>query len=245
MIVTIKLYGSISKFGETFALHADTVNEAVRSLLIQLPELKREVVDNFFKVKVAGREVNSQEYIEGIKPDADTCVVEIFPVIAGSGKYGNFIAGAVLTAIGAIAQFGFGQPWGTGLMQIGIGLMVGGVVGMLIKQPTFNQDNKGIEDNRSSFFNNLGNNVGQGRKIPRIYGHLRVGSYELVKSSENVRVPIGGSSTNPKPKVETVTYEIRPVNPVATRDPNGVLYNIDLTCDSVKAAAIQIIPKWS
>ena len=231
--VTINFHGNLTQFGDSFTLYADTVNDAIRSLVMQIDGLKQHMRKGFYRLKVGKRIVTEKEYIDVVKLDSD-CIVHISPRVAGAGKFGTFIVGAVLTAVGT--YFGIAP-----LAQLGVGLMIGGVAQMLTKQPSFNQDYKGIEDSKSSYFTNLQNIVGQGKQIQRVYGDIRVGSVVVSESVSSHR-------TDGNTKFEGIqkpNYTKHRINLIPARDPDGSSYNLDLNADSVKEAATTISVNWS
>lgn len=231
--VTVQFHGNLAQFGESFTLYANTANEAIRSLAIQIDGLKQYLRKGYYRVKVDDRIVTQSEYT-GILDVSDGTVIHVSPRVAGSGKFGSFIVGAVLTGIGLVTGF---AP----LTQIGIGFMIGGVAQMLIKPKAFNQDHQGIEDSKSSAFTNLSNMVGQGKKIPRIYGELRVGSVVVSQSTSSYRT----DGTSKSPEIQEPKYIKKRIDLIPATDPNGKPYNLDLSADSVKEASTTITVEWS
>ena len=231
--VTIQFHGNLAQFGEKFELYANTANEAIRSLAIQIDGLKQYLKKGYYRVKVDHRVVTQSEYI-GVLDVADGTVIHVSPRVAGSGKFGSFIVGAVLTGVGLMTGF---AP----LTQMGIGFMIGGVAQLLMKPKNFNQDFKGVEDSKSSAFTNLSNMVGQGKKVPRIYGELRVGSVVVSQSTSSYRT----DGTSKSPDVQTPEYIKKRIELIPAKDPSGKPYNLDLNADSIKEAATIITVKWS
>lgn len=238
--VTIKFHGNLAQFGDSFTLYADTVNDAIKSLVMQIDGLKQHMRKGFYRLKVGKQIVTEKEYVDVVKLDSD-CVVYISPRVAGAGKFGTFIAGAVLTVIGGVlTYFGFGAIGGP-MMKMGVGLMIGGVAQMLTKQPTFNQDYQGVEDSKSSGFSNLQNITGQGKKIPIIYGAIRAGSVLISQNLSSYR----HDGSNPSSKIDEPTYTKKRIEPIRAKDPKGNFYNTDLSADSVKEALTTISVTWS
>lgn len=236
--VTIQFHGNLAQFGEKFELYANTANEAIRSLAIQIDGLKQYLKKGYYRVKVDNKVVTQSEYI-GVLDVADGTVIHVSPRVAGSGKFGSFIVGALL--VGASFIPGIGQTLGAGLFQMGVGFMIGGVAQMLMKPKNFNQDFKGVEDSKSSAFTNLSNMVGQGKKVPRIYGELRVGSVVVSQSTSSYRT----DGTSKSPDVQTPEYIKKRIELIPAKDPSGKPYNLDLNADSIKEAATIITVKWS
>ena len=207
--VTIQFHGNLAQFGEKFELYANTANEAIRSLAIQIDGLKQYLKKGYYRVKVDNKVVTQSEYI-GVLDVADGTVIHVSPRVAGSGKFGSFIVGAVLTGVGLMTGF---AP----LTQMGIGFMIGGVAQLLMKPKNFNQDFKGVEDSKSSAFTNLSNMVGQGKKVPRIYGELRVGSVVVSQSTSSYRT----DGTSKSPDVQTPEYIKKRIELIPAKDPSG------------------------
>lgn len=237
--VTIQFHGNLAQFGEKFELYANTANEAIRSLAIQIDGLKQYLKKGYYRVKVDNKVVTQSEYI-GVLDVADGTVIHVSPRVAGSGKFGSFIVGAVLTGLSFIPGIA-GTPFGAGLLKVGVGFMIGGVAQMLMKPKNFNQDFKGVEDSKSSAFTNLSNMVGQGKKVPRIYGELRVGSVVVSQSTSSYRT----DGTSKSPEVQTPEYIKKRIELIPAKDPAGKPYNLDLNADSIKEAATIITVKWS
>lgn len=231
--VTVQFHGNLAQFGETFELYANTANEAIRSLAIQIDGLKQYLKKGYYRVKVDHKVVTQSEYI-GVLDVSDGTVIHVSPRVAGSGKFGTFILGAVLTGVSFLPGMEF-------LMPMGIGMMLGGVAQMLIKPKPFNQEYKGVEDSKSSAFTNLSNMVGQGKKVPRIYGELRVGSVVVSQSTSSYRT----DGLSQSPKVQTPEYIKKRIELIPAKDPAGKPYNLDLNADSIKEAATIITVEWS
>lgn len=232
--VTIHFHGNLTRFGSSFTLYADTVNEAIRSLAMQIDGLKHHLRKSYYRVKVNDKIVTQSEYVSVLDVSSD-CVVHVSPRVAGSGKFGSFIAGAILTGVG------FFVPGLEFLMPMGIGMMLGGVAQMLTKPPKFNDNHQGIEDSKSSYFTNLNNITGQGKKVPRVYGNLRVGSVVVSESISSYRT----DGTSKFTGIQKPTYTKNRIALMPARDPDGKLYNLDLNADSVKEAATTISVSWS
>lgn len=234
--VTVQFHGNLAQFGETFELYANTANEAIRSLAIQIDGLKQYLRKGYYRVKVDNKVVTQTEYI-GILNVADGTVIHVSPRVAGSGKFGSFIAGAVLFGVGFALQ----NPT---LMWAGGGIMLGGVAQMLIKPKPFNQDHQGIEDSKSSAFTNLSNMVGQGKKIPRVYGNLRVGSVIISQELSSYRPDSSDSSTQ-EGGVQNSNYQKKRIEPMPAEDPKKNPYRLDKASDSVKESSTTIVTQWS
>jgi len=112
-----------------------------------------------------------------------TAEIRIVPVIAGSKSGGLFqtvvgvvliVASVVMTAISG----GAASPLAAGMMQVGIGMAIGGVIQMLTPVPKApSQQEQGVTENKPSYlFNGAFNSTQQGLPVPVVYGKMLVGS---------------------------------------------------------------------
>lgn len=236
--IKFKFYGALRKYcGKEVEIYGRTVNEAMRSLCIQMPNLKKHMKYKHYQVKVGRREVTQDQYLDAIKIENDV-VVSVIPAIQGAGPFA-LVAGAALAAMGALGVGGAAVA--SILLQVGIGLMLSGAAALLTKQPKFNQDYKGVEDSKSSSFSNLSNMIGQGKQILRVYGEMLVGGYVISQGLSSRRIASGIDIND----VQTANYTRQNIALIAAKDPKGVTYNIDRNCDSVRNAAVNIKVAWS
>lgn len=237
--ITVKFHGDLkSKFGDDFKLYADSANEALHSLFCQIEGLKDHVKKGWYELRV-GKKVYTEEDLQNGIDVKRSDVVHLTPKIQGAGKFGAFIAGAVLVVIGVIVNIYSG--WGTPFIQAGIGLMVGGVAQMLVKQPKSNTNQQGIEDSKSSAFSNLSNMPGQGKQLSRIYGEIDAGSFVASEGMSSYRPD---SSYKPL-SIETPTYKKTAISTIKAKDRNGQEFNTDTQDESVREAAVVISTEWS
>ncbi|WP_077929201.1 tail assembly protein [Wohlfahrtiimonas populi] len=237
--ITFKFYGALRRYcGKEIEIYGRTVNETMRSLCIQIPNLKRHMKYKKYNLKVGRRDVGQDEYIDGIDVEKDI-VVRVIPVIHGAGPFA-LVAGAALAAL-STASF-VSAAVGAVLLQMGIGLMLSGAAALLTKQPKFNQDHQGVEDSKSSSFSNLSNMVGQGKQILRVYGEMLVAGYVISQGLSSRRIDAWGTDIK---DVQSANYIRHSVDLIASTDPNGKTYNIDRNCDSVRNAAVNIQANWS
>lgn len=235
--ITFKFYGALRRYcGKEIEIYGRTVNETMRSLCIQIPNLKRHMKYKKYNLKVGRRDVGQDEYIDGVDVEKDI-VVRVIPVIHGAGPFA-LVAGAALASLSYVEAF---AAVATVLLQMGIGLMLSGAAALLTKQPKFNQDHQGVEDSKSSSFFNLSNMVGQGKQILRVYGQMLVAGYTISQGLMSRRIDSGVDIN----EVQTAAYERQRIELIAAKDPNGKAYNIDRSCDSVRNAAINIQASWS
>lgn len=235
--ITFKFYGALRRYcGKEIEIYGCTVNETMRSLCIQIPNLKRHMKYKKYNLKVGRHDVGQDEYIDGVDVEKDI-VVRVIPVIHGAGPFA-LVAGAALAALSYVETF---AAVATVLLQLGVGLMLSGAAALLTKQPKFNQDHQGVEDSKSSSFSNLSNMVGQGKQILRVYGSMLVAGYTISQGLMSRRIDAGVDIN----EIQTATYERQRIELIAAKDPNGKAYNIDRNCDSVRNAAVNIRVAWS
>lgn len=101
----------------------------MRSLCIQIPNLKRHMKYKKYNLKVDRHDVGQDEYIDGIDVEKDI-VVRVIPVIHGAGSFA-LVASVALAAL-STASF-VSAAVGAVLLQMGIGLMLSGAVALLTK----------------------------------------------------------------------------------------------------------------
>ncbi|VFS48066.1 Phage-related protein, tail component [Budvicia aquatica] len=151
----------------------------MHALLLQVPGLRQHIKNDFYRVRIAGKDISQNNLKIGMssllkKGD----VIHIVPRSMGAkSAVGIFqaIAGAILVVVGIYSE----NPQ---LIATGAGLMLGGVISMLTKMPQTKID--GNTTSKNTYFSNLDNVLGQGRPIPVCYGEMMVGSQVLSQGLE-------------------------------------------------------------
>lgn len=185
-MISVRFYGRLKEdFGGRFLLDARSPREALHALFVQLDGLRSAVEQGFYKVKWRGRRVCADE-AEAVLSEAGAGRLDIVPAAAGAGKAGTIIAGVVLVVIGVIGNIYGG--WGTPFIQAGIGLIAGGVVQLLTRQPKLDTERHGVEAGRNSSFSNLDNTAAQGRPVPVAVGLVYCGSRVVSQGVESRRL---------------------------------------------------------
>lgn len=238
--VIIRFYGDLRQFGDRFTLHVDNAKEALDVLMCQIDGLKQHVRNGFYQLRIAGIDA-SEETLPyfGNKTLADGDVIHLVPKIQGSGKFGQVIAGAVLIVAGyavTLLSYGWAAPVGGAMINLGIGLMVGGVAQLLMKQPKMTTG--GTEEQSKSYsFTNIANVISQGVQIPLIYGEPVVGSYVVSQgvSSHNI-----DKAEVTKKEQKTVMEQVRTAL-TFTADKNGNQFKTDAKSESVKNKQFKIV----
>jgi predicted phage tail protein len=187
MLRKIKLYGPLAKFVGQRILHADvaTAAEAVRFLLANWPKLEKHMVDQYYRVTVAGEDLPLDTNPEQLHYPAGKGEIKIIPVVTGAGATGRIIAGIALVAIGLFVP-GIGALGVQILIGVGASLALGGVAELLTPVPKVNKDEG---DPRKSFsFSGIQNTTRQSTPVPVIYGETLVGSVVISAGIDIVQV---------------------------------------------------------
>lgn len=194
---TIKLYGELgAKFGRKYVMAVKTPAEAVQALSSQLPGFAEYLYGaqergRGFAVFV-GKTNLAQDQLHFHAGSDD---IRIAPVILGSKSGGIFqiVLGAALI----VASF-FIPAVGPILFNMGLAMVIGGVVQLLMPVPKINGvKERKPEDDPNYSFNGPVNTTAQGHPVPLLYGRMKVGSAVIsagITLKDEVEVP---SSTPP------------------------------------------------
>ncbi len=189
----VKVYGSLKKrLGQgTFEFDVATPAQAIKALCANFEGLEKWFIDNDqdglgYRVLIGKQDIGEDNIEELCYPWSEKEVFSITPIVAGSGGFGRFVAGALLITVGmflAPASAGFALFskagwaaagfWAKTSALMGASLMLGGVSQMLSPQPQRPTEATKL---KSFGFSGVGNIVGQGASIPICYGRLFVGS---------------------------------------------------------------------
>ena len=190
-IVTVRLYGRFgTKFGRVHKLAVNSAAEAVRALGTQLRGFDKyltEAKDNGFDFAVFYDRKNLTE--DGLTTPVNGREIRIAPILFGSknGSWLQVILGVVLIVVGAY------MGW-TPLVNLGWGLVVGGVTQLLAPSPPGLSSRDRPENLPSYAFNGPINTQAQGNPVPVLYGELIVGSAVLsagINAVDQAYVPRG------------------------------------------------------
>lgn len=174
---TVKLYGPMRRrFGREYELNVSSPAEAIRALCVQVPGFKKYLMDSkdaglTFAVFIGKRNITQ----DGLHDPVGNDEIRIAPIIEGSKRGGvlNTIIGVVLIVVGVIItglSFGWAAPVGGALVNLGIGMVIGGVVQMLSPQPK-GLGAKDDPDNQPSYsMNGAVNTAAQGNPVSLLYG---------------------------------------------------------------------------
>lgn len=170
---TVRLYGVLgARFGREFKLAVNSPREAAHALSMMIPgfrEFMRDAKSKGMEFAVfLGKQNLRREQIDD-PPGSDD--IRIAPVLVGSKRGGvlQTIVGAVLIVVGVVlnAYTGFS---GTPFINLGISMVVGGVVQMLSPQPKGLGAKDSAENAPSYSMNGTVNTQAQGNPAPYAFG---------------------------------------------------------------------------
>lgn len=187
---TIILHGHLGKlFGRRHSFDVATAAEAVRALVANFPAVEKYLIET----KGVGYRVKLHDVpmidVEEMRHPVSGPTITVTPVIAGAGRSGlgmvllgsALIAAAFFTGGASIAASGFLAGgltttfWGGIAVNIGVGLVLGGVAQMLAPAPKADAPSERPENQPSYTFSGAVNTTAQGHPVPVGYGRLIVG----------------------------------------------------------------------
>lgn len=200
---TIRLYGELgARYGRVHHLAVENAAEAVRALSNTFPGFDKHLMDS------ADRNVGYSVFYGKNNLDKtqlhDPCGnedIRIAPMVLGSKNGGifNIILGVILIVVGgfvSVASFGGAAPLGAAMINVGWGLVIGGVVQLLTPTPK-GRSTKEKADNMPSYsFSGAVNTQAQGNPVPVLYGELIVGSAVInasIDAQDQAYIPVTGT----------------------------------------------------
>lgn len=164
---TVRLYGVLgARFGREFQLAVGSAREAAFALSIMLPGFRQFMEQAKSKgmefAVFVGKTNLRRDQIDDPPGDDD---IRIAPVLVGSKRAGllQTVLGIVLIVVGAYTGF---QP----AIQLGVSMVIGGVVQMLSPQPKGLGAQDAVENRPSYSMNGTVNTQAQGNPVPVAYG---------------------------------------------------------------------------
>jgi len=169
----VRLYGPMgSRFGREFSLNVKNPADAIRALSIQIPGFKEYLIQAkskglTFAVFIGKRNITE----DGLHDPAGDNAIRIAPIIMGSKRGGvlNTIIGAVLIVVGVVLNVYTGIS-GTPLINLGVSMVIGGVIQMLSPQPKGLGAKDKPENQPSYSMDGAVNTQAQGNPVPLAYG---------------------------------------------------------------------------
>jgi len=165
----IKLYGAlIKKFGKEINADVNSVNELLKAADALRPGF-REAIEKDRKYVIrrgdtfkTGKDITKEE----LEMNFSETVWHVLPLPMGykSGIF-TFLLGAIITVVGVVTE----NPM---LIQMGVGLMLGGVASMLAPSPSSGDysDREDPDKKPSYLFNGPMNRTESGGAVPLVYG---------------------------------------------------------------------------
>jgi predicted phage tail protein len=175
----VKIHGYLSKlFGSSFKFHLGKINDVVKAIDAIKPNFRKKLI-----------ELQSNGYIYSLEVHGN--LINIVPVINGSGKSWAKVLSIILIVVGVVLLFipGF-QMMGIQLIMSGVQLGIAAFFPPKIKFPdtsgstggaTFSDQAAG----KSYIFSNASNLASQGSLINIGYGEFLVGSRVINLSVKN------------------------------------------------------------
>tara|TARA_R100001443_G_scaffold12673_1_gene22365 strand:- start:36 stop:659 length:624 start_codon:yes stop_codon:yes gene_type:complete len=202
----IKLYGELAKFVGERVLEAEVNNVAqvMKFLCVNFEGIEKHMFDQQYKVSAGSWDLSEEE----LHYPTGQSDISIVPIVGGAGgNMGKIIIGAALigaaVATGgtslAFTGAGFGAAAGIPMTaslamsaiagNIGIGLVLSGVAGLLTPTPPVPSSE---QDPRRSFsFSGIQNTSRAGVAVPIVYGsEVLVGSVVISAAIETVQVEV-------------------------------------------------------
>lgn len=188
MLTSVYLEGRLGElFGSEWELEIQTPNDALKLINANDPRLSAWLRQNVrtyahYQVVVEYEDGRQEELTESTYPlNRRMKSVRFVPILAGSGKWGNAIIGAVIIVVGVVYGY-FSGDWvnAANIIQYGSTTMFVGVVqGLTTRTPSANTQSAGSSESKSlnSYsFDSVDATVQQGSPIPIIYGRMMVGA---------------------------------------------------------------------
>jgi predicted phage tail protein len=178
--LTVKLHGFLGKkYAKSVALSGANMFQIMSGLVSRFgPEFKEDIRQHNWHVcegKVAPENDIGQNELD--KPLTKK-VLHLVPAVAGSSAAVRIIIGVALILYGTFGAAYGGGPWAT---NMGIALVMGGVVEMLTRPktqtPVQAQDQRG-----SSIYNGALNVTTQGGPVPLVYGRVQRASSVVIST---------------------------------------------------------------
>lgn len=207
MLTTIRLYGKLgAMFGRKYRLNVKSPAEAMRALCVQLKGFESYLTNSKveYGVFVGKRNIGQDQLCDPSGGDD----IRIAPFVSGAkAKWVQTVVGIVLVVVGyVLTVFGYGAI-GQPMVNMGIAMIIGGIVQMLTPSPKANGPNDKDGNKPSTQFSGPVNTQAQGNVVGVCYGGpLIIGSAVIsagIVAADNAYIPLntdegtyGGGSSN-------------------------------------------------
>lgn len=190
--ITVKFYGSLKSFGQTFQLEVKHTAEAIRALISQQPRLRVYLQQGWYKVRIGRAYLLPDALEQGLFYCLKTGMTLHFtPVIAGAKAGFQMIAGVALIGAAFLSAGLSIAAWGVGAQMMGMmgaSMLLGGVSQLLTKTPKMNSPSQENNKKQSSAFGQVQNMAAQGRPVPLAYGRILCGSLIISQGIETLDI---------------------------------------------------------
>ena len=173
-MVTLILGGYLGKkFGRYHKFSVYRASEAIKAMCTNYPEFEEALLSakskGFeFAVFMGNRNITNAEHLTMGAHET----LRIIPIMEGSKRAGLFQT--IIGAIIFVASFFVPGMYGWG-QQVGVALMVGGVVQLLTPQAKGLKSKEDTDNQASYAFGGPTNTTAQGNPIPLLYGEREIG----------------------------------------------------------------------
>jgi predicted phage tail protein len=169
-MLTVSLYGDLKPYLPTpLELEVCSINELFRALTSQISGLREHIINQALNDMAYEILVDGERYISEsqLLDPLGNAIVEIFPVMSGSGSMGRILVGAGLIALGLVTG-GIGIISGTSMILVGTSLALGGFYQLF--NPPSNDASEGETDKKSFIFSGAVNTAPVNSRVPLILG---------------------------------------------------------------------------
>ncbi|MFH0259493.1 tail assembly protein [Vibrio barjaei] len=177
----VRFYGDLQRFGRRFKLEVSTTSEALRALLVQIPDLQGHMAKGQYRVRIKRHDVMADSmFDEVLKPIGQKDVIHVLPVVTAAQKGGvwQVVAGAVLIVAAFYTGGASLAAWGalsTGMAAAGASMVLSGVATMLTDVPDLSDRDTVNNGQTNQYFTSLQNQVAQGGCVPVLIGECMIG----------------------------------------------------------------------
>lgn len=201
-MTTVQIHGSLAKeFRSSFRFAINRPKEVFDAISCSHPNFRNRLVELAYQgihycLLINGKKIEHEKdlYLSG-----DNQIIDIVPIVCGSGGSGGFAIGAIVLGlftfgVGAIAAAGIGAFAAGGalagvaayagtIMAVGLGIASFGLQMAMAPKPDMQRPESSVSGIKESFsFSSKANIAEQGIPVPVGYGRLRVGS-AIIQSS--------------------------------------------------------------
>jgi predicted phage tail protein len=190
----INLHGLLAfEFGDSFELFLMKPKDVLHAIDANKKNFYKRIIElsqqgSHYSIIIDGSDIKDIQEFE-IKKQAK--VIDLVPVIVGSG--GN---GGVLAAMGVVALFIPGlQSVGVALIGLGVSMMLAPKQSAGSIEPPKAAIGTASAINQSFYFSNIANLAQQGSPVPIGYGRLRVGSSIIHSSVRSYPIEVSSNTS--------------------------------------------------